>query len=223
MKKSFFFLSLLLIAISSCKKNKETVELYYDYFPLEEGTFVEYQVTHMRYGITKPDTLSYKLKTVIGDTVIDNEGRVARKFYRYLFDTLTNSYKIKDLWTAIINENRAELVEENQRIIKLVFAPSATKEWDIHAFNTYEPLLAYYENIHEASTLNGLSFDETLKVVHEYVEPNLIQYKNKYEVYARGVGLIEKNYIDIEFQNFDFTNPTGGSQIFYKIINYGKE
>lgn len=223
MLKSFFYFSILFIVLSSCKKNEETVELYYDYFPLEEGTFVEYQVTHMRYGINKPDTLTYKLKTVIGDTVIDNEGRVARRFYRYIFDTLTDTYKVQDLWTAIISENRAELVEENQRIIKMVFAPTAEKEWNINAFNTEAEYLAYYETIHEAYSFNGFDFDQTVKVVQEYVEPNLIQYKNKYEVYAKGIGLVEKNYIDIEFQNFNMSKPTGGEQIFYKVINYGKE
>jgi len=223
MLKSSFYFFILLFILSSCKKNEETVELYYDYFPLEEGTFVEYQVTHIKYEINQKDTVIYKLKTVVGDTVIDNEGKIARKFFRYIYDTLANAYVVKDLWTAIISDSRAELVEENQRKIKLVFAPTSTKEWDINAFNTYEPLMAYYENIHSSYEFNGFNFDETVKVIHEYVEPNLIQYKNKYEVYARGVGMVEKHYIDIEFKNFEYYNPTGGEEIFYKIINYGKE
>lgn len=223
MLKLLFYFSLVLIFLPSCKKNEETVDLHYDYFPLEEGTFVEYQVTHMRYNINKPDTLVYKLKTVIGDTLIDNEGRIARRFYRYIYDTVSESYVIKDLWTAIISESRAELVEENQRVIKLVFAPTADKEWNINAFNIFDEYLAYYEEIHDPKTINGFDFESTTKVIQEYVEPNLIQYKNKYEVYAKGVGLVEKNYIDIEFQNFDMSKPTGGDQIFYKVINYGKE
>jgi len=177
----------------------------------------------MRYGGNKPETLYYKLKTVIGDTVIDNEGRVARRFYRYIFDTLTNSYKIKDLWTSIIDNYRAELVEENQRVIKMVFALSPEKEWNINAFNLGEENLAYYENIHEKYTLNGFIFNETVKVMHEYVEPEFRFYKNKYEVYAKGIGMIEKKYIDIEYENFDTLQPSSGEEIFYKIINYGKE
>jgi hypothetical protein len=223
MNKLFGYFLFVFIFITSCKKNPETVDLHYDYFPLEKGAFVEYQVTHMRYGINKPDTTVYKLKTVVGDTVIDNEGRVASKFYRYVYDNLSGSYKIKDLWTAIINENRAELVEENQRVIKMVFAPTIEKEWNINAFNTFDEYLAYYENIHSKYVFNGFSFNETVRVIQEYVKPNLIEYKNKYEVYAKGIGMIEKKFIDIKFNNFDTLKPTGGEQIFFKVINYGKE
>ncbi len=220
--KKLFCLFAVLFFLFSCKKNKDTVDLHYDYYPLEKGTFVEYEVTHMRYNIIK-DTITYRLKTVIGDTVIDNEGRIARKFYRYIYSDIYNEWKIKDLWTTIIDQNRAELVEENQRVIKMVFAPTKEKEWDINAFNIFSPFEAYYEDIHEPFTINGKSFDKTVKVVQEFAEPNLIQYKNKYEIYAKGVGLIEKTFIDIRYNNFDSSNPTSGEQLFYKLVNYGKE
>jgi hypothetical protein len=220
MKKLFylFFISFVFI---SCKKNKDTVDLHYDYYPLEKGTFVEYEVTHMTYNINV-DTIKYRLKTVVGDTVIDNEGRIARKFYRYIYSNIYNEWKIKDLWTTIIDQHRAELVEENQRVIKMVFAPTKEKEWDINAFNVFKPFQAYYEDIHEPYSINGKSFDKTVKVVQEYSEPNLVEFKNKYEIYAKGVGMVEKTFIELKYV-FSTGIPSSGEQLFYKLVDYGKE
>jgi hypothetical protein len=220
MKKLFFFVFITFVIVS-CKKNDDDVELYLDYYPLEEGVFVEYDVTFIKHNPVS-DTFHYRLKTVIGDTIIDNSGRIARKFYRYIYDTLYEEYQIKDLWTTIIDNYKAELVVENQRKIKLVFAPTADKEWNVNAFNLDTALNAYYENIHDSYSFAGYDFEKTVKVVHEYAKPNLIQYKNKYEVYAKGIGLIELNYVDIEFENFQVDKPNDGTELYYKIINYGR-
>ncbi|MBI2257274.1 MAG: hypothetical protein HYU67_00050 [Flavobacteriia bacterium] len=223
--KKLIYLALFLFAIVSCKKENKEVDLHLDYFPLDEGRFWEYDVTHYRYSITDQnlDTINYTLKVKVGDTVIDNQGRVAHKIYRYIYDTLNNEYDLKDVWTAIINDYKAEMVEENQRMIKLVFAPTEEKEWDINAYNIWDPMNAMYENIHDSYTINGFTFEKTVKVLHEYQEANMINYINKYEIYAKGVGMVEKTYIDIEFDNFDVEKPTGGEKLFYKLTNYGVE
>ena len=169
----------------------------------------------------KSDTFHYKLKTVIGDTFTDNSGRIARKFYRYIYDTMYHEYKIKDVWSTLIHENKAELVEENQRVIKLVFSPTSEKEWNINAFNIDESLMANYENIHNEFETNGFKFKKTIKVVQQMSEAPVIQIKNKYEIYAQGVGLINKYFKDITFELFDTLHPTNGSELYYKLINYG--
>ena len=219
--KLVFLIFFLIIALS-CKKSSESVEFYYDYFPLIEGTFIEYDVTSIKH-YSGSDTTKYKLKTVVGDTVIDNSARIAHKFFRYIYDTLYKEYKVKDLWTAIIDENRAELVEENKRRIKLVFAPTKDKKWNINAFNFDEPLIAFYNNIHEAFSIGIHSFDQTVKIVNQYKEANLIESINHYEVYAQGVGLIKKYYKNISYSNFDSLHPTSGEELYYNVINYGKE
>lgn len=227
-KFNIFYAALIALSLFSCKKNDDTVDFHHEYFPLEEGTFVEYDVTEIsHYGTpTKSDTINYRLKTVVGDTVIDNSGRIARKFYRYIFDEITQAYKVKDLWTAIIDQERAELVEENQRLIKLVFAPTSSKEWDMNAFNSYDPAYAYYDvqnkKIHVPNTYGSLSFDSTLTVIEEDSVPTAISFKNKYEVYAKGVGLVKKCYQDLVV-NFDITKPISGTEIFYTVTNYGVE
>lgn len=223
-RRNLLILIVSFIGFLSCKKKDDTVNFHHEYFPLEKGVFVEYDVTYIRHDdiANLHDTTKYSLKTLIGDTIIDNEGRIARKFYRYIFNTILGEYTIQDLWTIIIDQERAELVEENQRRIKMVFAPTAYKEWDMNAFNIDDPIYLYYGDIHKPKSFNGLDFDSTI-VVEQDSTLNLIQYKRKYEVYGKTVGLLKKHFQDFSINNFDPTKPIKGEELFYIIKNYGKE
>lgn len=221
----FCLLSLVLLcSLVSCKKGKNEVNFYHEYFPLEKGTFVEYQVTHTSVDNDGDliQTEIYKLKTVVGDTIIDNSGRVARKFYRYKYDDVTAEYKVQDVWVAIIDGERAELVEENQRFIKLVFAPTLSKEWDVNAFNNYDPIYAYYDLIHKPYSVNQMDFDSCLVVKQDSVL-NFIEFKHQYEVYSKGIGMIKKVDTQYKIDSGDVTKPLDGDSYTYDILSYGKE
>ena len=219
----FTYIFLFLIVIS-CKKDAGSISLHENYFPLENGRFVEYDVTSITHNVAAgiPETTNYVLKTVVGDTIIDNSGRIARKFSRWIFNVNENKFIIKDLWTAIIDQNRAELVEENERIIKLVFSPSLKKVWDMNAFNSRTSVESKYENIHNSASIGSFTFDSTVTVVEEKFE-NLIEFRKKYEIYAKKVGLIYKCFKVFEISSGDTLNPLVGTEIYYKIRNYGIE
>ena len=76
------FLSLLL----SCGKGNSNMDMnsYESYFPMDFGTYVDYEVVEVQHDINAEitsDTSLYYLRTVIGDTITDNAGRLARKFF----------------------------------------------------------------------------------------------------------------------------------------------
>lgn len=219
----FFGLFLLLTTVSCKKKVSEPIDLKYDYFQLVEGAFVEYNVTYIFHdqALAKHDTIQYQIKTQIGDTVIDNAGRIARKFNRYIRETSNDIWTIKDVWTAIIVDNRAELVEENQRKVKMVFAPTEDKTWDINQFNMDGKMTASYESIDAERTYNNLIFDKTI-LVREKLYSTLIDKIDKYEIYARGVGVIYKEDKDLKY-NFGQSIPNKGTEYYYRISSYGVE
>jgi hypothetical protein len=193
------------------------------YFGLDAERYIVYnvlEINHDENAVIKHDTISYQLKTLIGDTVVDNEGRIARKFYRSKRPDIFSPWVITDLWTAIIENNKAELVEENQRMVKLVFPISSSKLWNINQFNSFEQADAYYDFIFSGKTINGLFFDSTVRVEQEK-ERNLIAYKRKFEEYAANVGLIRKVYKDLTIMNFDTLNVKSGKEIFMDIVEYG--
>jgi hypothetical protein len=137
-------------------------------------------------------------------------------------DTLTQPWHLQDIWTSIIDGDRAELVEENQRTIKLVFAPTKYKQWNCNAYNMLDPLDCYYRDIHKPATINGLTFDSTL-VVELKDFHSLIDYRRQYEQYAVGVGMIYKQFTDFQIQNADMNDVVKGKEIIMKVVDYGVE
>lgn len=220
----FVLLGIPLVLMNACKKEDTSVDFHEDYFGLEEGRFVEYDVVEIHHdaNLGVHETTYYRLKTVVGSEVTDNEGRLARQFYRYVYDTIYKEYKAKDVWTAIIDQARGELVEENRRKIKLVFAPSDLKEWNTNAFNDLAETSAYYSQIHKSFSTNGFDFDSTV-TVEEDSTANLVEYRRKYEVYAKGIGMVKKHYQDLRIKNFDINEPDTGEEYFFTLVNYGKQ
>jgi hypothetical protein len=225
MKKVILFSSLvLLLTAVSCKKTvTEPIDLKHDYFQFVAGAFVEYDVMYIFHdeALLKHDTVNYQIKTQIGDTVIDNAGRVARKFKRYIREDSTETWILKDVWIANLVENRAELTEENQRKVKLVFAPSEFKTWDMNQFNLEGEMTASFDSIDVARSYGNLTFNKTL-IVKEQKYSTLIDQINKYEIYARGVGMIYKADIDLKY-NFGEIIPNKGTEYYYQITSYGIE
>lgn len=209
------------ILIASCKKEAVNLDLQTEYFGLNENAFVEYKVTYMFHDslLGKHDTINYFIKTVVADTVLDNLGRIAQKFYRYQRKDITKPWVVKDLWSAIIVDDRAELVEENQRVVKLVFIPTEDKVWDMNAFNGLGKKEVSYSGIGEARSYNGLNFGETVTVEQEDYT-TLIDRKRAFEVYAKGVGMIYKVQRDLKYK-FGSPKPIKGEEYFYEVINFG--
>lgn len=227
--KNSFFVSItviLVVFLQSCKKDQVIaipIPLNQHFFGISAGRFIIYdviEINHDANAVIKHDTIYYQLKTFIGDTVVDNEGRIARKFYRSKRPDIFSAWVITDLWTTIIHNNKAELVEENQRKVKLIFPISSSKIWNTNQFNAYENEEAYYDFLFQGKTINSLYFDSTIRV-EQANERNLIAYKRKYEEYASNVGMIRKVYKDLSIVNFDTLNVKFGNEIFMDVIDYG--
>lgn len=216
-----YILLLSVFCLVACK-DKSTISLHTDYFPLEEGAFVVYDAMTIEHdgpgGIN--DTLRFYLKVEIGEEELDNSGRTVRKYLRYQSLDSGATYTLKDVWTAHVDDLNAELVEENERIVKLVFAPSFDKEWNIHAYNTNFEQVAYYEDFHESRTRNGVEFDSTLKVVQADFF-SLVDYQKQHEIYAKGVGLIERYFKDLTIDNFDTLDIQRGREEYFRYIEHG--
>jgi hypothetical protein len=219
------FLSLVpLSLISSCKKQEAAPDMAYDYFDLSHGRYIVYDAVKITHDAAQAlhDTVHYQMKTVIGDTIIDNEGRIANRYLRYFRNSELDAWTLQDIYTTIIENRRAELVEENQRVIKMVFAPTLSKSWNANAFNMLPSMDCYYRAIHKKANIGSLSFDSTL-VVEQADFSSLIGHERKYEIYAKGVGMVYKYFKDLDIANFDTLNVKKGEELFLTINSYGFE
>jgi hypothetical protein len=204
MKSNNLYILLLLsiiLIVGSCKKSDPVPSFHYEYFGMEEGLYVIYDVVDIIHDadLDQHDTTYYQIKTKWGQPYVDNIGRDAREFYRYRRNTVNDDWVQTDVWTGIIVDRRAELIEENQRVIKLFFAPTSQKIWNANAYNTYDELESYYDDIHKDKTIGGTYFDSTLVVEH-VDEKNFIDDIRIYEVYAKGIGMVKSYYRKNNYQ-----------------------
>ena len=227
MNRSVLLLSLSLILFaSSCKKEPAPAVIssfHYGYYPIKEGSFWIYQVTeiiHDENAAIPHDTISYQLKTEIGDTLIDNEGRIVNRFNRYKRSNSFASWVISDVWTTVLANNRAELVEENIRRVVLRFPVKTATIWDPNQFNFLPSLQAYYEDLHEPFSLGAIQSDSTVHVISAK-ELTLVSYQNQYEVYAKQIGLVKKYYKDLQISNFDTLDVSQGKELYFSLLEYG--
>ncbi len=221
-----FFISMFLI---SCKKTiniplKEGFSSEIDYFGLKKGNYIEYNVVHIVHDdeVDIHDTLKFKFKTLVGDTFTDNQGRKASKFYRFTWNDLNDSWKIKDVWSTIIEGKNAELVEENQYIIKLTFPVKLSTPWNPSVLSISNPDNYVYSMIHKPINISSYHFDSTLTVLQNKYY-TLVDYKFQNETYARKIGMISKYYKNLRIKNFDTLQVKKGEEWYYTLTKFGQE
>lgn len=227
--KIIFQLLFVLVAgcfvMLSCKKdNPEPVEMGYEYFPTEEGKFVTYKVMEVRHDtdlLPTHDTTLYFVKEVIGETFTDEMGDQVQKLYRYSGHHV-DSLNTTDVWTIKKTPVNALKVEENIRIIKMAFAPGFDKEWDGNALNNLEEKLYTYSWIDESYTIDDISSESTVYVLHDDFY-SFVDYLKGFEIYAKDIGMIHKVEKNFYISNFDTINVIRGEEIEMKAIDFGTE
>ncbi|MGQ0828630.1 MAG: hypothetical protein ACT4ON_09570 [Bacteroidota bacterium] len=249
MKKyiSIFFISVILVpGFFSCKKDKAaTPDMGYNYFPSETGTYVVYNVDSFYYNDfnvpTTIDTFRFQLKEKIQSLYYDNENRLTIRLERYIKNySSTVPYSqmpwiLKNVWSENKTATNAEKVEENVRYVKLKFPVKENQKWNGNIQNTLPEWNYSYAFFDLSRTIGGIKFDSVLQVdQYDDGSKNLVERRLYVEKYARNVGMVYKQVIDVESQpganpppNF-FLIPimqrvTSGVQYTMTINSYGVE
>ena len=194
----------------SCKKDDvvpEKLDLGYDYFPVKVGQYLIYDVDSIAYLQPSGDTVieKFRIKESIEAIYKDNQNRNTYKLIRYKKKYQPGvsynqiDWELQDVWSVNLTASTAEINEENQRFIKLIFPVEKNSTWNGNAQNNLGEWNYKYTEVHQPLTLNGLQFDSTLTVTQKN-ESTAIYYKNYTEQYAKGVGMIYKEVSDYTFK-----------------------
>lgn len=218
-KIKLFAGGLLLIAVvlTACKKadSAEDIDLGYDYFPNIIGTYVEYYVDSTYFGIEEQN-FTFWLREELTESFIDDEGQAAVRVVRYKRQSEEGEWVQTDVWTQKRTTTTAERSEESQRFVRLAFPVNAEQTWDGNAHNTLDEWQHSYSGIGTAKTVGGLQYSNTV-TVEQRNNVNLVDQEIASEIYAYGVGLIQKSFTDLSFQNFELT----GVQMSMMATDYG--
>ncbi len=222
MIRSVGIVILLTGLVLSCKKDKTTVDLGYDYFPTKTGLTRVYQVTDIFHDIELSpahDTNYYQIKEVIGEVYTDETGDEAYELLRYFRISESDPWQVKDVWTMKRTATTAEQVEENNRIIKMGFGINSNTTWDANALNNSDENQCRYSVLYKPFSLNTLTFDSTCTVLHQDFI-SFVDYQNQYHIYAKHIGCIYSVHKDLVIDNFDTLDISKGTELFYELLEY---
>lgn len=217
--KKLLYIFLLVLLFTSCNNKEEIVPInfHYNYIPTSIGTWVEYEVRIINHTSTGAhDTINYLLKEVVVSEIEENKFRLER-FWK---DNTTDPWQIKDVWTRTISPTLFNQTEENITFNKLVFPVKENQGWNGNAFNSEDELIYEYHKIHGSYNDNNLNFDSTVTVIQQE-NINAIEYQIANEVYAKNVGLIYKEKINLDINFFDKEDINEGTELRMTLINYG--
>lgn len=228
------------ISFSSCNEIEDfPIDYGYDYYPLEIGHYVTYDVDSIVFNdfTGQIDTFKYQKKHVI-DSSFTDFGMLSYKLVRYQRPDSTQAWSLSDVWHITRKKRSLEVAEENQRFIKLLFPPDDEQTWNgnqyIDSVSTspsnwwfWKPSEWEYATMEYdvPGSVNGLQFDSTLTVLQQQ-DSTLIQNVYSIEKYAKHVGLIYKKFWWLEKDgdiSRPWSNPESGVILTMTIAGYGRE
>jgi len=218
----FLFVIILITTLfSSCKKDtEEPVEMGYKYFPVNTGHWVIYKVDSISYNdfTGDIDSFRYQIKEYVESVFIDNSGRTSQRLERYIRYSDTAEWIIKDVWFETLTASSAERVEENLRMVKLIFPVEESQTWNGNAFNMLDAQTYKYQEVHTPATINNIYLDSTVTVLQKSFFPIIGEYFEQ-EIYAAHIGMVYKKYVSL------VKEPTGeitsGIDYSYTFQSYG--
>lgn len=229
----------------ACKKESETFNsaTLNDYNPLKAGRILIY-----RMDSTVPESFgsrlvvhSYQARDSVESSFTDNAGRLSWRIFRSTRDTAGKQpWQFAATYVSTQSNNAIEYVDNNMRFIKLRLPFTEGYTWKAHSFIdtkslnsnvTYLDEWEYeYQDVNQPYTVLNKRFDTTVTVFqHDETsppgpfDPNNYQQRNfGVEVYAKGVGLIYKDFLHWTYQT---TPPPakyedGSYGVKLRLINY---
>ncbi len=224
------------IFMVSCEKEDGFVpDFKYEYFPTDSGRYVIYDVDSIIFNsfFTPPlkDTTYFQVRETYLEEFRDGAGNRMRRIERHRRNDTLSNWRLTDVWYAGIINNQAIWVEENLRYLKLVFPPKANSKWNGNQYIQITQGIEFLEDweyritaLDVPKTVNGITFDSTLTVVLADDTASLIERITATETYAKGVGLIHKDWQWLKKQNVVAQFPQGtedGFIVRMRVKEYG--
>ena len=239
MRKAIF-LTLIISAFvfGACNKSTENFKTaaLSDYFPLQTGRYITYNldssVVYQNFGASIA-VISYQVKYLVDSLITDNLGRPAYRIFRYIRKTPADPWVPDNTFMAVPTTNSVEFIENNFRYLKMKLPISDGYSWkgnsyiDTYSLNSTVKYLDdwnyTYDSLNYPARIGTLTIDSTIKVAQrdEIIgnpsNPNSYSERNiGEEKYAKGIGLIYRRFLHLEYQP-----PVPGHPGAYADASYG--
>lgn len=171
----------------------------FDYFPLSTGHYVIYNVDERLYSLSSPVVQrTYQVKEVVGAPYTDVTGRPAYRLFRYRRLVESQPWQADSLWSARLVDDEAIRNENGLDFVKLRFPVSDRLRWDGNRHNGVGQDQYETRNSGQPYRVSDKEFSETVTVVAKQ-DSTLISQDKRIEVYAKQVGLIYKERVQLQY------------------------
>lgn len=222
--------SIILLIINACSERatldpEPFDESQYEYFPLEIGKYVVYQIDSIIYdfapgGGTARDSSRTFAKEIVADTLRDQTGKLLYTFERWERKSDTAAWILKSVATASRTKTQAIRTEDNFRFLKLIFPLDARSEWDGNiwidenreieiAGERMRPFTNWHyevDSIDIQAFVGQFAFDSTL-IVTEADDKNIIERRLSRVRYAKHIGLVQREQWILDSQYCNQSPP----------------
>ena len=217
MTRFFYQCSVFVLAglVVSCSSDPEPPLSDQAYNPLMKGHYQIYSVEETQYSTSSdPVELQYELMVVVVDSFLNAENSYTYVLHRSTRENADDEWTYQDTWSVTQNQLRSVVYEETLPFVKIAFPSSVGRKWNGNAFNTLGT--DEYEITSRGSYMVGAdTFDDCVTVTQEDNEDLIVFQDKRTEVYARGVGLVFSEVINLYYCT---VNCSGLQQIEHGIV-----
>lgn len=173
-------------------------ELDLDYQPLSVGRFWVYEVSEtIYYGASDSEEKEFFYRDEVASQYFNEEGEqvflLVRKQSVDQIDWLP-----VETFTYRITERSLVKSRGNQQSISLVFPVTDKMEWDGNVLNTVQEDI-YNLQLFQSYTVADLQYSNVAKVLQHQEDDLIILRNHRYEVFVRGLGLVESYYEVLQY------------------------
>ena len=226
MKKIILLLAIV-VFFAACKKESEQLQVtpINDYAPLAAGKYVTYNLdslVYLNFGATEAHHI-YEVKYLTADSLTDLLGRKAFRIVRYIRTLPSGIFTPDNTFVAVNTGTNFELTENNLRYLKLTLPIKNDRAWkgnsaidvtsvgsDLQYLSDWDYTYSEVDQPKKVGTFN-LANTVTVKEIDESVnlpvipagqanQTNIASRDYSKEIYAKGIGLVQRDFIHFEYQ-----------------------
>lgn len=217
---------LALIGLLACNETQviDPSSVGQGYYPIEIGQFRIYDIEEISYDLVSFDTSVYQLRETVFDS-IKSSNQTNYLIRRDKRDNEMEEWVTDSIWSAIKTEHFVSVSENNVPFIKLTFPVSIGRTWDGNSLNSGFERTYYYQDLTN-SIIDSIAPENHIRVIIEDIERNIVNQDERSEVFVNGIGLVEKDYLTLQFCTVD-CNEVGeiqfGRSLKQTLIDIGNE
>lgn len=170
-----------------------------EFFPLEMGHYVEYDVSEDEVLLGRPViSRQYQWKEVVAEKYLTPTNETVYRIARYRRTIEGQPWSPDSTFTVRLKIDYVIRNENGQDYVKMVFPPVEKSSWNGNVYNNLGEDEYVLKDVNKKVKINETVFDRTVTVVQQN-DSTLVNQDKRIETYAMGVGLIYRERTNVQF------------------------